>query len=173
MDLPTRYCPRCGDEFQPHIEVCPDCEEALVLEPPQAGGAAAETLPPAQELTCVAHGNSWDVRGLAEELQDAGLSCRIDRYPPVASQEKAGEADSPGRGIGGFGQGVRLGVYVRPGDAAHAAELHQSRLRATLDGGDADAPAGGEEAGCPACGTATDPGVEECPECGLHFPPAE
>lgn len=175
MDLPTKYCPRCGDEFQPHMEICPDCEEALVHEPPPAaGGAGAETLPPAEELTCVAHGDPWDVRSLAEVLQDEGVTCRIDRYPPSSR----GEGDDPGRRIGGFGRGVRLGVYVRPEDAPHAAARHQERLRATLgeDGADASAPdpgAADAEAGCPACGTVADAAAEECPECGLHFPPAE
>jgi len=29
------YCPRCGDEFQPHIQVCPDCRVALNEQPPK------------------------------------------------------------------------------------------------------------------------------------------
>ena len=34
------FCPKCKDEYQPGIQICPDCGEMLIDDAPASGGAA-------------------------------------------------------------------------------------------------------------------------------------
>ncbi|MFN0030417.1 MAG: RDD family protein [Acidimicrobiales bacterium] len=36
------WCPSCGDEFQPHMTICPDCEVALRTDAPPAPASAKD-----------------------------------------------------------------------------------------------------------------------------------
>src|SRR5688572_3865695 len=103
-----KVCPSCGGEFQHWVTQCPDCAVALQTGGPGAGApparAPAEELPPASELTCLQRGDPYALHEIAERLQAAGLSCRIDVHPP-------GEPIRPGARRGA-GVANTFGLYV-------------------------------------------------------------
>lgn len=161
-----KICPRGHGEFQPRLTSCPDCGAALQLtatvEPPPR---VADELPPAHELSCVERGDPRALREIAELLQSAGLSCRIDAYPP----------DQPIRLGGPRGSGVAtgFGLYVRHADVEPAKQLHTQYLRRTLPEATSHAVAAGTELHeCPACGEPLAEAARDCGECGLEFPEA-
>ncbi len=152
-----KYCPRCGDEFQNWVEVCPDCEVPLGFERPDPGAAPApEALPPARELQAIFVGEPYQVTDPVESLAAAGIACRVDAFPP-------GEFSDDGVGIGSFGAGTQVGVYVREQDVAAVAALDEAWVRSTL-ATDADLDA------CPACATPLAADATGCTDCGLEFP---
>jgi hypothetical protein len=159
-----KTCPECGGEFQEWVERCPDCAVALSTGPLEAARQKpARELPPARELTCIERGEPWHLRELAERLQQQGLSCRIDVYPP----------DAPIRAPARRGGSVtaRFGLYVRPDDLALAQQIRSEHLQRVVP--EAPAPAGETGAvlaDCPACGARLAEGDASCASCGLEFP---
>jgi hypothetical protein len=161
-----KVCPEGHGEFLAHVSECPDCGAELALatvsEPPVP--ASRPELPPAHELACVERG---DPRALVESvgpLQAAGISCRIDPYPPD-------EPIRPGRR--GSGVATTFGLYVLPADHDEARRILTERIQRTLpEAAGAAVEAGAELLACPACGTAIVDGARECAECGLAFPEA-
>ena len=115
-------------------------------------------------------GDTWHVRELAEVLQDAGISCRIDSFRPdeplVGGLLGAPGATAP-REV------TRLGVYVLPADEVEARRLERDLLLERMPGADDAAPHEHDAEGCPACGTPLPPTAESCTECGLEFPPLD
>jgi hypothetical protein len=129
----------------------------------------AAALPPAEELAALWAGTPWDARALAEALQAAGISCRVDAYPPGAGLSAPSVRTT--RRIPG--EGTQLGVYVRHEDVPAAAEaLGASGALRVPEAGASGAAEGGSEA-CPACGAALASTAEACAECGLEFPAGE
>jgi len=164
-----KYCPRCGVAHQAWATRCADCDCALSYDRPvRSDPPRAAELPPARELACLRTGDAWHVRELAEALQQAGISCRIDSFPP--------EAPLAGPGLSARGRGApegatRLGVYVAHADAAAGLRIERELLASRMP----DAPEGAAHDAevCPACGTPLDATAAECAECGLEFPPLE
>jgi hypothetical protein len=162
-----KVCPSCAGEFQQWVMQCPDCGVPLQSgspdgAPPQPA-AHAEELPPAHALTCIERGDPRHLREVAERLQAAAISCRIDVHPP-------GEPIRPGTRRGA-GVASTFGLYVREEDVAAAAAVREQYLRASVpDAG--SAVVGAELSACPACGEALAEGANACGACGLEFPDA-
>ena len=161
-----KTCPACGGEFQSWVARCPDCDVALVIasgEAPPAPPTPRE-LPHARELRCIERGDPWHLRELAERLQEQGVSCRIDVYPPEGQIRPPAQ-----RGAGT--SGTQFGLYVQAEDAALAQQLRSQHLAQVVP----DAHALAAEAGaalteCPACGEPLAEGAASCASCGLEFP---
>lgn len=67
------YCPNCGAEYRAGIERCPDCDEALVPEPP-----VAENTPELEQLHDVyATGRRVDAELVRSMLESHGLNARL------------------------------------------------------------------------------------------------
>src|SRR5262245_38823066 len=126
MNLPFKTCPRCGVEYVATALVCSDCNVALEVLP--VGGReppATASLPPASELTRIAAGGPWEMERLALELQEAGISCRIDAMPSSAPISRR-VAGAPPRGS--YGTGARLALYVLPAEEELARGVIQGIL---------------------------------------------
>jgi hypothetical protein len=164
-----KYCPQCGVPHQAWATRCADCDCALSYERPvRRDPVRPAELPPARELACLRTGDPWHVRELAEALQEAGISCRIDSFPP--------EAPLTGPGLSARGRGApegatKLGVYVAHADAAAGQRIERELLASRMAG--APEGAASDADGCPACGSPLAPTATECPECGLEFPESE
>jgi uncharacterized protein with PIN domain len=161
-----KICPAGHGEFQQRVTHCPDCGAALRLatsaEPPVR---AVPVLPPAHELSCIERGDPRALREIAERFQTAGISCRIDGYPP----------DEPIR-LGarrGSGVATSFGLYVLPADVEKAARLRTQHLQQSLPEAAGYAVAAGTELHeCPACGEPLAEAARDCAACGLEFPEA-
>ena len=160
-----KICPEGHGEFQQRVTHCPDCGAALQLatsaEPPVR---TVVGLPPAHELTCIERGDPRALHEIAEQLQSAGVSCRIDAYPP----------DQPIRlGRRGAGVATTFGLYVRPADAEAATRLRTQHLQQTLpEAASVRLATGTELLECPACGEPLAETARDCAACGLEFPEA-
>jgi hypothetical protein len=156
MQPTAKVCPECGSEYLPHVEICADCDVAVVhpeeLAPP-------DELPDASELVAIrAASVSWS-RLFSEFLSDRGVTHRID-LPPS-------DPDSAGR----RSHEHQVCVYVRAEDRERVLALDAQFMREQfpdLDAEEDEEPASDDE-GCPACGSALDPSASECPDCGLPF----
>ena len=151
-----KYCPQCGDEFQNWVEACPDCEVPLGHERLDPKAQPAGDLPPARELEAVFVGEPWQVREPVDSLAEAGIECRVDAFPP-------GDFSDDGAGIGSFGSGTRVAVYVRREDLARIASLDADWVRSTL-------ATDSELDACPGCSAPLAVDATACGECGLEFP---
>lgn len=152
-----KYCPRCGDEFQHWVETCPDCEVPLGFERPDPNAqATSPDLPPARELQAVFVGEPWQVNDPVASLATARIPCRVDAFPP-------GEFTDDGAGIGAFGAGTRVGVYVREQDLPAVVALDEEWVRSTL-------ATDNELDACPACSAPLAADAAACSDCGLEFP---
>ena len=115
---------------------------------------------------CIERGDPRALHEIAERLQEAGLSCRIDTYPP----------DEPIRLGGKRGSGVAttFGLYVLPGRGRGRDAAAHGHVRETLpEAAGYEVAAGTELSACPACGEAFADAALECAACGLAFPDAE
>jgi hypothetical protein len=109
-------------------------------------------------------GEPWELRALAESLQQRGISSQIDTYPLGAA--------IAGSRAGSRIQAARLGLYVSRADLEavreFAAELAASEA---ADAGDAELSR--DPGVCPACGEPTPENAAACDSCGLEFPEVE
>jgi hypothetical protein len=161
-----KTCPECGGEFQAWVTRCPDCDVALVIAGEEVARPAPRELPHAGELVCVERGDPWHLRELAERLQQQGISCRIDVYPPDAAIRPPAR-----RAAGTSTTGTQFGLYVRAEDVALAQQLRSEHLAEVVPGAQALAgEVGGVLSDCPACGTPLAEGAGSCASCGLEFP---
>src|SRR5262245_1417257 len=170
MDVPFKTCPRCGVEYVATALVCSDCNVALEVLPTEgAEPPAIASLPPASELTRIAAGGPWEMERLALELQEAGISSRIDAMPSGAPSSRP-VAGAPPRGSGA---GARLALYVPPSEEELARSVIQGILAEAGAGGGGRAREGESLDACPACGAAISPIASACADCGLEFVPLE
>ena len=150
MGAYLRYCPDCGEEYQPHMTECIDCGTALKEkldgdDTPEL--AAPPDLEPEPSLP----------PGDYEKVAD-GLSAQA--VEPVVRLFVAGripvKVESSGYG---------LSLSSRREDRAAVMTILE---REGVIPAQPDAPAVAADGGpCPSCGTHIKPGTVECPECGL------
>jgi len=161
-----KICPAGHGEFQPQVTHCPDCGAALQLATSTEPVArVAFELPPAHELTCIERGDPRALHEIAARLQSAGLSCRIDAYPPEQPIQLGGRR--------GSGVATTFGLYVLPADADEATRQRAHHLEQTLpEAANSSIAAGTELNECPACGEPLAESARDCAECGLEFPEA-
>jgi hypothetical protein len=150
------FCPQCRDEYLSTASVCAECGVPLVAENALADHAEAE-LPSVSELVCVRASSVGWAQALSARLAAAGISHRIE----------VTEDDSEDGSVRRPGVKLPFGVYVRAEDeeaaAAIDAEFTQSQIPDLPEG---HAPTEDPES-CPACGSGTQAGSSECPDCGL------
>ena len=171
MALPFKVCPDCGAEHVHTAVVCADCDVALEIAPIGAGELpATAALPPASELARVAAGGPWELERLALELQQAGISSRIESLTPAqpSSRQVAAAATR-----GSSGSGARLALYVLPEDADPAGRVIQGILHPDAASGVQPAGEQGALEACPACGAPISGVAAACSDCGLEFVPVE
>jgi hypothetical protein len=145
-----RYCPDCGEEYQPHMTQCIDCGTALkeklegaetppLNAPPE--GEALPSLPPGDYLRVA--------DGLTAQAVEPVVRLFVAERIPV-------KVESSGYG---------LILSARSEDRAAVVAILE---REGVIPKQSDAPAVAAEGGpCPACGTHIKPGTVECLECGL------
>jgi ribosomal protein L40E len=168
MFLP-KYCPSCGAEYQHTASECAECNVALVLEPPKAvlpSKPGNEELPAARDLALCSTGTADQVEEMAEILQLAGISSRVDSHPP-GEPFSAGPRQKLGFQTSRLGLYV-LGLYVRPEDLEEARQILEQGMAEKLEA--SPARVGEEFEACPGCGARIPQDAESCLECGLEFP---
>ena len=151
MTIYLRYCPACGEEYQPHMTHCIEC-----------GGVLKEKLDDGQ----------WPERRRAEEREaEAGLPPgdyqKLVIVPPstaTALMPSFLEAGIPIK-VEPSPHGLRLSARAEDRSAAMSILEEEGVLPRQPDHSE---PAVAAEGGpCPACGQTVRPGTSECPECGL------
>jgi hypothetical protein len=170
-----KICPRCGDEFVPKIEECPDCRvalrtaEELASAPPAPSGSASGDgfagAAPVDASVMLRRGAASDLRELSERLAARGVRFAVNTDPPggrIAPPARRGDASRE----------VQLAIYVAEADVAEAQRVAQEWVLETVPGA-ADAHAAGAIEGCPGCGEPLAADAVACASCGLEFPPLE
>jgi hypothetical protein len=167
FDSDARVCPKCGSEFQPHVQTCIDCGAATVSASDLAGQALPEPKPSLGSRFSLSEDReairtpSRDVEG-AEDfgmfLERHGVPCRLEEMEEPTAPAAFRKRMPP-----------RFHVCVAPEDAARTLELmrryDQIQIRGTGMRFQELPPPGV----CPACGTEAGEDVEWCPECGLRI----
>ena len=119
----------------------------------------------ARPLLC-SKGSADQVEEMAEMLQAAGISSRVDSHPPGAPLS-AGPRQKFGFQTSRLGLYV-LGLYVRPEDLEEARQILEQKMAEKLEA--SPARVGEEFEACPGCGARIPQDAESCLECGLEFP---
>jgi uncharacterized OB-fold protein len=150
-----RYCPDCGEEYQPHMTHCIDCGTALQerLEGDSAvHQAALEPEPEPEPPTALPPGDYGRVAGdLSAQTVEPLVKLFVAARIPVKVESV------------GYGLSLSARLEYRP---AVVAILEREGVIPKQS--DETTPAVAAEGGpCPACGTHIDPGTVECAECGL------
>ena len=159
-----KICRSCGQEFQMWATECSDCGLPLHLTPGEELAAPEPQAPTVlEDLLLVKLGSTWELSVLAEELQQRGISSRIDT-PPDASLAKRGSRAAA----------AQLALYVTRADLDAVREFTEelaARERAEAGIGEVEH----DPNACPACGEPTPESAAQCASCGLEFPevPAE
>ena len=146
-----KICPRCGDEFVPHVESCPDCRVPLQASdgtPPPPRSERVDAPLQRERAVSLRHGAPADLREIADALSAAGLACAIDADPPHG-----------------------LGVFVDERDVAAGQRVLAQWMETAIPG--AEQVAGGSIDACPGCGEPLPEHPTACASCGLEFPPLE
>jgi hypothetical protein len=150
MDIYLRYCPDCGEEYQPHMTHCIDCGAALLERlagdaPVYAPPTEPERAPalPAGEYGRVASDlSAQTVEPLVKLFVAAGIPVKVESV--------------------GYGLSLSARQEDRPAVVAIL-----EREGAIPKQSDETAVVTAEGGPCPACGTHISPGTFECAECGL------
>jgi hypothetical protein len=158
-----KTCPSCGDEFVPHIELCPDCRVPLRAAGENAPAAAPAPEGALREAVMLRAGDVSELRELAERLTAAGIACAIDTDPPG---QNLGAATSRRAAAGAP---ARLALYVDADDAQAAVQIHHAWIAETVPDSARAGEAGIIDA-CPGCGEPLAVGAAACSSCGLEFP---
>jgi hypothetical protein len=162
-----KICPRCGDEFVPHVETCPDCRVALQVSdgsppPPRSAGNAAPLA--LENAVALRRGTTSELRQIAEALSAEGIACAVDTDPPGGQLRRASER-------GRTGSEVPLAVFVDAQHAAAAQRVLAQWVEAAIP--DVDQVTEGAIDACPGCGEPLPEHPTACASCGLEFPPLE
>lgn len=168
MDLPFKVCPQCGVEYVHTALMCTDCGVSLDAsgDRPFELESTPDPLPATSELQRIAAGSPWEMERLALELQQEGISSRIETVPtgPPNDREAARSSRRSSAGLN-----IRVGLYVAPQEAESAERI----IRQLILPHEADAlehsPPGAELDACPACGAAISDAATACTDCGLEF----
>jgi len=156
-----KHCHSCGGEFQSWVDECPDCRVPLHAAPAEAPSTAARSEPiaPLENPVLLKVGEPWELREIAESLQEQGISSQIDSYPLGGSL----------KGAGSRAQAARLAIYVAAADVAAVREFTDELAAVARSEAGAEAVTHGPDA-CPACGEPTPENAPSCAACGLEFP---
>ena len=164
-----RVCPRCRDEFLPHVAECPDCRVALRTAEELANDPAEQAEPSEglvvtlSSAVMLRRGAPIDLRELCERLGERGVRFVVEPVP------LGGPLAAPRRGQA---REAELAIYVEEADAEAAARVERDWLIATIPGA-ADEPLAGSADACPGCGEPLAASAVACAACGLEFPPLE
>jgi hypothetical protein len=143
-----RWCPACGEEYQPHMTECLDC--GVALEDKQEG-ASRPVEPPVVESSLP----PVDYRVIADGLSGPTVEPLVQTFISAGIPVKVESA----------GYGLRLSARSQERAAAMAILEREGLIPQQPE---PSAPAVAAEGGpCPACGTVIRPGTFECAECGL------
>jgi hypothetical protein len=149
MEAYLRYCPDCGEEYQPHMTRCIDCGSALQdkldRDSPkhEAPPEVEPSLPPGDYRKVADSLSAQTVERLVGLFIAAGIPVKVESI--------------------GYG----LCLKSRLEDRSAVIEILE-REGVIPRQPDATTPVVGPEGGpCPACGVNLGPGTVECPECGL------
>ena len=149
MEAYLRYCPDCGEEYQPHMTLCLDCGSALQdkldRDAPEhdAPPEVAPSVPPGDYRKVADSLSAQTVEPLVRLFIEAGIPVKVESigYGLCLSARREDRSAV-------FEILEREGVIPRQPDATTPV--------VETDGGP-----------CPACGVHIGPGTVECPECGL------
>lgn len=148
-----KICPDCSTEYFPHIQLCADCDSALLT--PEENKKLQEEKKrrmdkSPENAVVVREGSLIWMNELYDILIDSNISCVVN--------------SDAGCKKGGCGETYRLFVSLQDAEKAnerieeYCAELHPelqaSREMMRLGK-------------CPACGSTVSPDAVECPDCGL------
>jgi hypothetical protein len=168
-DPDYKYCPSCGDEFQPEIKECAECGVLLLggqemksrqSKPGRDSVTVHRELQPGDDLVVVRHGPMAEMKAYKKILGGSGVSALL-----------AGDESSCGKGCcaGNFD------LVVRREEAPGAIQIIEDEIRRTsvIDvehevQGDSFFDPLAKDNTCPACGYRFSGGVV-CPDCGLCF----
>lgn len=159
-----KVCRSCGQEFQMWATECSDCGQPLQLS---SGEEIAAPEPPAptalEDLVMLKVGSTWELSAIAEELQQRGISSRIDSPPEGSLARRDSRAAA-----------AQLALFVPRADLEAVREYitelaAQERAAHGIEDVEHDPNA------CPACGEPLGDSAASCEACGLEFPevPAE
>jgi hypothetical protein len=164
-----KVCPRCRDEFLPHVAECPDCRvalrtaEELASEPVELDGPSAAGAVALASAVLLRRGAPSDLRELCERLGQRGVRFVVGTHPLGGPL---------GAGRRGQAREVELAIYVEEADAQQAAQVEREWVLETIPGAAAETFAGTADA-CPGCGEPLGASAVACDACGLEFPPLE
>ena len=152
-----KHCHSCGGEYQSWVTECPDCHVPLQLAPGETLAPETRPVAPIEDPVLLKVGQPWELRELAETLQEHGISSQIDSHPLGGSLARAGSRAEP----------ARLGIYVARAEVTAVREVIEGL--AALERSESDAEAH-DPGACPACGEPTPENAPSCASCGLEFP---
>jgi double zinc ribbon protein len=146
-----RWCPACGEEYQPHMTRCLDC--AVALEDKLEGASLSDEPPPVVESSLP----PGDYRVIAAGLSAPRVETLVQSFISAGIPVKVESA----------GYALRLSARNEERSAALAILEGEGVIPRQPDPSEpAVAAAGGP---CPACGKEIGPGTLECAECGLRL----
>lgn len=164
------FCPKCGSEYRPEIQTCPQCACGLAATPPESEEEKylrLKSLSKNGRAVFIAKAGIRDASRMAESLQRNGIAA-------VLSSDSCGPAGCS-RGCCG---GPQVYVAVLPEEVPAAVDIlrqaHRNLVAGMEDGSlealdaEVNLDADGEKS-CPACGAAFTGSPEECPDCGLYL----
>lgn len=150
------WCPTCLSEYRETVELCPECNVALVekLPEPKEEVDDADLLDSGAELIVAVRADFPTCLEIRAELKRSGIPCAI--------VHEAAPPEEPGAP-----RAYDLLVEVSRID--EVTRLLQERWHSVLakEGLSPVAVGGEDELQCPACGFVLKTEVTECPDCGL------
>jgi hypothetical protein len=146
-----RWCPACGEEYQPHMTRCLDC--GATLQDKREGASLPEEPPPVEESSLP----PGDYLVIASGLSSAAVEPLIHGFISAGIPVKVESA----------GYGLRLSARREERSAALAILEREGLIPPQPDPSE---PAVAVDGGrCPACGVDIRPGTLECSGCGLQL----
>jgi hypothetical protein len=151
MGAYLRYCPDCGEEYQPRMTHCIDCGSAL--EERLDGGAPAPEPPTEREPE--PHLPPGEYRRVADGLSAQTVEPLVKLFVAARIPVK----------VESLGYDLRLSARPEDRPAVIAILEREGVLPKQPD--EATPVVAADGGPCPACGTHIGPGTVECAECGL------